>query len=148
MIALRIRKPRKNDGEEARKYYNRNGFFAIFVQAMVSADYKFSFVSANHAGSTHDSTEFQGTALNSTVVGCHLSAWACAVADDSYENEGNVLTPFSVRNLTKAEDGFNFYHSSCRIFVEQSFGILQVSQVGNRWGILWSFIRTSVQRAT
>lgn len=92
--------------------------FAIVVQEVMSADYKFSFMSENHAGSTHDSTAFQGPGLHSTVVGGRLPTWAFMVADDAYANEGNLLTPLSGRRLSKSEDGFNFYHSSCRIVVE------------------------------
>jgi hypothetical protein len=61
-------------------------FFAISVQAYVSASYKDMFVTAMHAGSTHDSTAFLPTSLHA-----HLStkdedggrsSWAHVAADD------------------------------------------------------------------
>lgn len=42
----------------SKKYYHRKGFFALLVQAAVSAHY--FFVSGKHTLSTHDSTEYQG----------------------------------------------------------------------------------------
>ena len=41
--------------------------------------------------------------------------------------------------MSPAKDAFNFYLSSPRIFIEQSFG-LHVA----RWGVLWRPLRTSL----
>lgn len=141
-IAVAIVKPRSDHIEDPRKYYNRKGFFAIVVQAAVSADYKFLFVSAKHAGSTHDATAIAGTKLYDVLSKSLLPPWAHVVGDDAYSNTGHLLTPYS-GTVTPEQDSFNFYHSSCRIVVEQTFGILV-----NRWGILWSPIKFSVQTAT
>jgi hypothetical protein len=62
-IAVSIRFPKESDSTDARKYFNRKGFYALSVQAAVSASYRVTFISAKHAGSTHDSTAFFSTAL-------------------------------------------------------------------------------------
>lgn len=142
-IAIAIQQPRLNDAPDARKYFNRKGFFALVVQAVASADYKFTFVSAKHAGSTHDSTAFQATKLYAHISRGRLPSWANIVCDDAYANEPHMLTPYSGKRLTTRQDSYNYYQSSCRIVVEQTFGILV-----NRWGILWSPLRCNLMKAT
>lgn len=142
-IAVEIRQPQVCDVPDPRKYYNRKGFFGIVVQAVASADYKFTFVSATHAGSTHDSTAFQATTLHTLLRKHTLPSWAHLVCDDAYGLDDHLLTPYSGSALTTRQDSYNYYHSSCRIVVEQSFGILV-----NRWGILWSALRCRLAKAT
>lgn len=55
-LADKISNPWTDDINDPRKYYNRKGFFAISVQAAVSADYRFLYVSSKHAGSTQEPT--------------------------------------------------------------------------------------------
>jgi len=43
-----------------------------------------------------------------------------------------VLTPWPVRYLVWERDAFNYWQSSSRIFVKQTFG-----RFVGRWGILW-----------
>jgi DDE superfamily endonuclease len=59
-----IRCPRLSCCPVPQKYYNRKGFYALSIQACVSAYYKIIYVSAKHAGSTHDSTAFMSTPLH------------------------------------------------------------------------------------
>lgn len=142
-IAIEIQQPSSKDVADARKYFNRKGFFALAVQAVVTADYRFTFVSATHSGSTHDSTALQASGLYTLIRSGRLPTWAMIVADDAYKNENHILTPYSGRALTPAQDAYNFYQSSCRIAVEQAFGILI-----HRWGIFWSAMRVSIANAT
>ena len=142
-IAISIRQPKLSAAPDPRKYYNRKGFYAICVQAAVSADYKFLFISARHTGATHDSTAFQGTQLHTLLESNVVPNWATIAADDAYSNSKHVLTPYSGNNLTQAQDSFNFYLSSCRIAVEQSFGILV-----SRFGIFWSPLRYDLSICT
>jgi DDE superfamily endonuclease len=62
-IAVAIKCPTAADSEDARKFHNRKGFYSISVQACVSSSCRFAYISAKHAGSTHDSTAFMSTAL-------------------------------------------------------------------------------------
>jgi DDE superfamily endonuclease len=149
-IAIAIRCPAAAESADARKYFNRKGFYAISVQATVSASYKVTFLSAKHAGSTHDSTAFTSTALHDFLSMSErdggLPSWAVIAADDAYGNGsagGRIITPFSGRNLEQRNDSFNFYLSSIRITVDQVFGVIV-----SCWGILWSPLRCSLRRAT
>lgn len=122
-IAFKICQPRLNDTPDPRKYFNRKGFFAICFQAAVSADYKFVFVSARHAGSTHDSTAFHATQLHTVIMNGKMPCWARIAADDAYVNGNHILTPYSAHNLSQKQKSFKFYLSSRRITVEKAFGI-------------------------
>lgn len=62
-IAMSVQQPRTGDVPDPRKYLNRKRCFPVVVQTVVSADYKFLYVDAAHAGSTHDSTSLQGCSL-------------------------------------------------------------------------------------
>ena len=135
-IAIEIMRPRAGVTPDARKYFNRKGFYFPSVQAAVGADYKFNFVSAIHAGGTHDSTALQATKLYDLLQGIVLPNWATVAADDTYSNGRHIVTPYSGYGLSIMKDTFNYYLSSCRIIVEQAFGIL----VG-RFGIFWSALR-------
>jgi hypothetical protein len=145
-IAISIHCPRRTECSDPRKYYNRKGFYAICVQAAVTADYRVRFVSARHAGSTHDSTAYCASSLHSLLERKEeeggLPAWACIAADDAYGNGGRILTPYSGRGLDPQKDSFNYHLSSYRIFVEQVFGIIV-----SHFGILWSPMRCSVEKA-
>jgi DDE superfamily endonuclease len=106
------------------------------------------YLSAKHAGSTHDNTAFQSTALFnllSLVSGeiNALPAFAVLSADDAYGNGScgcRIITPYSGK-LTQMEDTFNFFWSSLRIMAEQVFGVIVA-----RWGILWSPLRCSLKK--
>jgi hypothetical protein len=84
-----------------------------------------TFISAKHAGSTHDSTAFSSTALFEHLLRSEedggLPSWAAVAADDAYGNGsagGRIITSYSGRNLDVERDSFNFYLSSLRIIVE------------------------------
>jgi hypothetical protein len=72
--------------------------FILCLQAAVGADYRVSYVSSIHAGSTHDSTAFQSTALHEilgkSVRDGGLPNWATVAADDAYGNKGRILSPY------------------------------------------------------
>ena len=142
-ISISIRQPKFSDAPDPRKYYSPKGFYAICVQAAVSADCKFFFISARHTGATHDSTAFQGTKLHTLMESNVVPNWATIAADDAYSSSKHVLTPYSGNNLTQAQDSFQFYLSSSRIAVEHSFGILV-----SRFGIFCSPLRYALSICT
>lgn len=102
-LTIHIRKPRTDDVSDGKKYYNRKGL-ALLVQATVSEDYKFSFVSVKHAGSTNDSPAFQGTGLFDILKGCVAPPWTLVVGEDAYYNEGNTFKPYYGCKLSVAQD--------------------------------------------
>ena len=87
------------------------------------------FLSVRHAKSTHDSTAFPATKLYSIVKNGNLPSWARIAADDASSSSQHALTPYGGRSLSHRQDAFDFYLSSCRIRVEQAFGML-VSRFG------------------
>jgi DDE superfamily endonuclease len=102
-IAVAIRAPSPSECPNLRSFFNRKGFFAINAQAVVGADYSVLYLSAKQAGSTHDSTAFQSTALFNFLsltageIGA-LPAFAVLSADDAYGNGScgcRIITPYS-----------------------------------------------------
>ena len=138
-IAIEIMRPRAGSTPDARKYFNRKGFYSLCVQAAVGADYKFYFVSTRHAGGTHDSTAPQATKLYDLLQGTVLPEWATVAADDAYSNGQHIVTPYSGYGLSVMKDTFNFYLSSCRMILKQTFGILIC-----QFGIFWSALRYDI----
>ena len=67
-IAIRISEPSKNDVPNPSAYFNRKGFFAINLQALCDASYRFLFISALTPVSTHDSTAFVMTSLSALLL--------------------------------------------------------------------------------
>jgi hypothetical protein len=66
-------------------------------------------------------------------------------ADNAHGNGsagGRIITPYS-GSLTSVQDSFNYFLSSLRIMVEQTFGVVVA-----RWGILWSPLRCSRAKAS
>ena len=109
----------------------------------MGADYKFMFVSARHAGGTHHSTTFQASVLYDALLQNLLPSWIRIAADDAYSNGGYILTPYSGPNLSQVKESFNFFLSSCRITIEQAFGILI-----SRFSIFLSPLRYSLKTDT
>jgi DDE superfamily endonuclease len=71
--------------------------------------------------------------------------WATVAADNAYGNGsagGRILTPYS-GSLTSVQDSFNYFLSSLRIMVEQTFGVLVA-----RWVNIWSPLRCSLAKAS
>ena len=65
------------------------------------------------------------------------------ICDSAYAIRGFCVPPYDNAAPNSAEDDFNFYQSLCRIFVECTFG-----EIDMRWGILWRPLRFSLQHNT
>lgn len=119
---MRIQRPTAIDAPSPVSVYNRKGFFALNMPAVVRAHFKLQFLSSGTAGWRHDSTASSACGLSA-----HLAADASlpdelwAAADDAYVACKRLLTPCPGRRLSWEKDSFNFCLSSCRIFVEQTF---------------------------
>lgn len=74
-IVIEIKQPPKPEVPYSRTYFNRKKFFELCVQATVTANCKFLFMSATHAGSTQDSTAFQATSLYMIITKDGLQSW-------------------------------------------------------------------------
>lgn len=78
----------------------------------MEADFKFVFLSASHAGSTHYSILFQSTSLYNLIKSVLLPEWTFIVADDAYQNDLVVTKTNFGRGLPLYEDTFNYFLSS------------------------------------
>jgi hypothetical protein len=131
-ILIPIRKPR--DDLCPRKYFCRKGYYALPVQVVCDSSYRFLFMSALTAGATHDNLAFSVSNLSEALTNNALPDGYWIAGDETYQCSDSLLTPWpsSLARDDSAKDAFNFYQSSLRIHIEQSFG-----QLVRRFGILW-----------
>jgi DDE superfamily endonuclease len=112
-------------------------FFALPVQAICDAKYRFLYMSARCVRSTHDSLACACSSLGLRLSdGVNLGTYWLA-GDAAYICTNYLLTPFTKSyimdpHLGQRRNSFNFFQSSLRIHAEQSFGIVIA-----RFGILW-----------
>ena len=140
-LAVKITKPREE--ENPASYYNRIGFYALCVQAMVDSNYRFMTHSCRCVGSTHDSLSHETSSLGRYLKEGRLCKEFWIAADEAYLCTESVITPVPSSQVSDAEDAFNFYHSSLRMHVEQAFGIL-----GAKWGILQRPLRYAIRKSS
>ena len=101
------------------------------MQAVCDSRNRFLEVWLNYPGSVGDYMAFQTSSFRTRIEEPgFLADGLCLFGDNAYVNTFYMATPYpNVRNGPK--DSYNFHHSSCRIRIECTFGILV-----NRWGIL------------
>ncbi len=134
-LAIAIQKP--PDEYVSRFFYCRKGIYALPVQAMVDARYRFIYMTSKCVGSTHDSIAFHVSALARKVRDGVLPCGYWIAADPAYMCSNGLMTPWPKSALRNPENGiyrdaFNCFQNSFRIHEEQAFGML----VRGR-GILW-----------
>lgn len=115
------------------------GFFAVFDHTYVTADRKFSFISARPSGSTHFLTALQASLLHRVIMVEEEPQCVLLLSDDAHINQGQVLTPYSGPTFTSSQISLDCYHSSCIIALEHSFALLV-----QRFGTLWSILKYSL----
>jgi hypothetical protein len=135
-LAIRIVKPAatkkgKVHCKNPRKYFNRKGFFSMNLQAACDSKYRFMFTSCRTAGSTHDSLAFRITRFWERLKNGDLPLEYWLAMDDAYGISDSTICPWPGKSLPTWKDSFNFWLSSGRISIEQTFGIFV-----RRWGIL------------
>ena len=117
------------------KYYSRKGCFAINVQVIIDKQKWVLWCHTGEMGSSHDSPIFHESKLGKYMQenaedlkkrGLFL------VADSAYSLRSYLMTPYDNPGVRSSQDNFNFFLSSCRIYVECCFG-----EVDRRWGIFW-----------
>ena len=117
------------------KYCSRKGFFALNVQAIVDKDKRILWRFIGKKGSAHDSPVFHESELGQhlLLISRELeSEGLYIVGDSAYALRSYLLIPYDNAAPGTPEDTFNFYQSSCRIWVECVFG-----EIDRRWGIFW-----------
>ena len=92
-------------------------------------------------GCTHDSRAFSNGNLAHAITIGRIPAPYYFLGDAAYKGSASILTFYTV-NLNVDESVFSFYHSSSRMKIEGSFGILV-----NKRGVLLGPIRLAISRA-
>jgi len=115
------------------------GFLNVctYVQAICDAHRRFVFVSMDMPGATHDSRAFSFSASWAALqIGLLISGYYI-LGDAAYRGTCQIFTPY-IGNVSAEESVFSFYHSSIRMCIKCSFGILV-----DKWGIqvLWKSLR-------
>ena len=124
-------------------YYNYKHTFSVVLMAVVNANYEFIMVDVGANGRVSDGGVFANTkfckqlkekALHipepTSLPGCHN-----IVGDDAFPLMDNLMKPYAQRNLSKAQDIYNYRVSRARRVVENTFGIM-----ASRFRILLSTI--------
>ena len=148
----------------AADHRNRNKSFSILLQGVVDSRCYFTSINTGPPGSLHDSAHFKSTELyrkvgEGTMGGFHddpLTWPTCLpfppylVADRGYPLLSWCITPFKMGPmgipLTREEMWFNRKHSSTRMNVERSFGILKSKfrEIGTKSSLKLDFLPTVV----
>ncbi|XP_030757991.1 putative nuclease HARBI1 [Sitophilus oryzae] len=114
---------------EQNVYCNRNKYHSIILQAVCNANYIFTDVFIGYPGSTHDARVFRNSDLGQMIEenpNMLFPANSHILRDSAYKNTNYVLTPYRDNgHLTQIQKNYNFKHSSTRVCIEQSFGLLK-----------------------
>lgn len=97
---------------------------SICLQAICNSNRKFLDIFVGYPGSVHDNRVFENSDIHkklSTACGNYI-----ILADSAYRCSKYVITPYRDNGrLTRQQKLFNRSHSSARVCVEHSFGVLK-----------------------
>jgi len=113
-------------GESAKLFQNRKGYFSLNVQAVVSADLRFTNVVARWHGSAqcaHDAMIFSNSHLCARFEAKEFGR-GYLLGDAGYPCKPYLLTPVT-SPPTEAEHRYNFAHIQTRNVVERTFGVVK-----------------------
>ena len=148
----------------AADHRNRHKSFSVLLQAVVDSKCYFTSINTGPPGSLHDSAHFKSTELyrkadEGTMGGFHddpLSWDTCLpfppylVVDRGYPLLSWCITPFRMGPmgvpLSREEVWFNRKHSSTRMSVEMTFGILKArfKEIGTKSSLKLDFMPTVI----
>ena len=110
-------------------YVNRKGFHSIILQAVCDHEMFITDIHLGWPGSVHDARVFRPSPLcdhldNNTTEMCPDGSYL--LGDAAYPLKNSLLTPFKENgNLTQQQRTYNFKHSSTRMKIEHTFGVLK-----------------------
>ena len=102
--------------------------FCIHFQVVCGKDLRFLHVHTGHPGSVHDSRVFRTCDLKALLESDagRLPPELHLLGDSAYVLQEYMLVPFRQNgHLGPAERAFNYVHSSTRVTVEHSIGLLK-----------------------
>lgn len=135
LVKIRSPSQKRDQVRNPGHYYSRKGFFALNVQVIVDKKKSVIWRCINSRGGAHDSSAFKNSSLYGKMEGNWMNLVQKGfylLGDSAYALKSFLLTPYNNAKPSTPEDTFNFYHSSCRIYVECAFG-----EIDMRWGIFW-----------
>ena len=103
------------------EYFSRKGSYAINVQVIVDMRKQVLWRHIGEMGSSHDSPIFHESKLGRYMEGNVdelKQKGIFLVGDSAYSLRSYLMTPYNNPGVKTAKDNFNFYLSSCRIYVE------------------------------
>ena len=110
-------------------YINRKNFHSIILQAVCDHEMFFTDIYVGWPGSVHDARVFRRSSLcavleNTCEKMCPQESYL--LGDAAYPLRPSLLIPFKDNgNLTEQQKTYNFKHSSSRMKIEHSFGVLK-----------------------
>jgi len=147
-LAVCIRSPTLTDVPDPGNYFCRKGFYALNVQAICDKRLRFLWIFPSSKGSTHDATAFRHSRLMDLLkeLSPELAARGLFMSVDSaYQLTPFLQCPYGQallqEDMNGMRDAFNFYLSSCRIYIECAFGELVMC-----WGIFWRTLRFDLKK--
>lgn len=106
-------------------YICRKGMPAFHLQAVCDSSMKFLDVYCAYPGSVHDSRVFRNSPLNTRLQNQAVNEYHL-LGDSAYALKPFLLVPFRDNgHLTLEQKKFNAAHSSTRVDIERSFGLLK-----------------------
>ena len=122
--------------ERSTDYYDKDKNYSFILQAIVDVETHFLNIFAGYPGVVHDARVFANSGIKAAIdrEQClneptrliqGISIPELLIGDAGYTQETYMLIPIPCYNLDPMSDQFNFKHSSTRMAVEISFGILK-----------------------
>ena len=120
-----IKAPRENKAD----YFDRKKNYSLVLQAIVNADKLFIDVFCGEPGSLHDSRVLRRSNIYQHIIDNELSVFphnTFIIGDSAYPLTNWLIPPFKENGaLSGLQKKFNFIHSSTRMVVENTFGLLK-----------------------
>ena len=110
-------------------YINRKQFHSVILQAVCDNDMLITDVYGGWPGSVHDARVFRRSPLHDRLEAnlnemCPNGSYL--IGDAAYSLQTYMMTPFKdCNNLTQQQKTYNFKHSSTRMRIEHTFGLLK-----------------------
>ena len=119
--------------EHKDRYINRKGFHSVVLMAVVGPDMKFIWIHAGYPGAVNDARVYNETlAPMLRANGDELLDGGYLIGDAIFPISPFLISPFKrPQALIPVNRAFNFKHSSQRMVVERTFGLLK-----GRWRCL------------
>ena len=115
------------------QYINRKGFHSLQLQVICDMDMQFTDVFCGYPGSVRDARVFRNSPFFQDAEANPDNLFprnTNLLGDSAYPLKRWVLTPFSDNGrLTRRQKRYNFVHSSTRMIVERSLGLLKGTEI-------------------